>query len=230
MTRDSDPGRPASSPCMAAEVAPDYFDPLGTDPQQARDVARWRRAERARLLAARLQLSGAMRARIDEAIAAALAAELAARLGDLRGRVVAGYWPIRAEPDLRPMFARLRAAGAILALPVVETRAAPLVFRAWVPEVALVRGHWNILVPPPTARVLVPVVVIAPLVGWDGAGFRLGYGGGYFDRTLAALQPRPLAIGVGYQGARLPTIYPQPHDIRLDAIVTEAGPQIRSTA
>ena len=65
---------------------------------------------------------------------------------------------------------------------------------------------------------------MAPLVGWTGERFRLGYGGGYFDRTLASLSPRPFTIGVGFQSARLATIYPQPHDIRLDAIVTEAGP------
>jgi 5,10-methenyltetrahydrofolate synthetase len=70
---------------------------------------------------------------------------------------------------------------------------------------------------------VIPAITLAPLVGWDGNGYRLGYGGGYFDRTLAALTPRPYVIGVGLEAARLPTIFPQPHDIRLDAIVTEAG-------
>ncbi len=87
-------------------------------------------------------------------------------------------------------------------------------------------GDWDIPVPPPEAARVSPAVILAPLVGWDGSGYRLGYGGGHFDRTLAALSPRPYVIGVGLQQARLATIYPQPHDVRLDAIVTEAGVQV----
>lgn len=68
-------------------------------------------------------------------------------------------------------------------------------------------------------------LTLTPVVGWDPAGFRLGYGAGYFDRTLAALTPRPLTIGISLQSARLATIFPQPHDIALDVILTEAGVQ-----
>lgn len=224
MTRDDTTGRYASPPCLAGEVAPDYFDPLATDPQQAQDVARWRRAEREARLQARAALSVAARQAVAAAIAGHLDALLAARFGSLAGRVVSGYWPIKSEPDLRPWMTRLHEAGAILALPVVETRAAPLVFRPWAPGAAMERGHWNIPVPATTAT-LTPEIALAPLVGWDGAGYRLGYGGGYFDRTLAAVRPPVFAVGVGLQAARLATIYPQPHDIRLNAIVTEAGPQ-----
>jgi 5,10-methenyltetrahydrofolate synthetase len=110
-------------------------------------------------------------------------------------------------------------------LPVVAVRGAPLVFRRWTPETRMVRGDWNIPVPPPEAEALRPDIAIAPLVGWAPGGWRLGYGGGYFDRTLAALQPRPISIGVGFQSARLATIFPQPHDIALDMIVTEDGLQ-----
>jgi 5,10-methenyltetrahydrofolate synthetase len=88
----------------------------------------------------------------------------------------------------------------------------------------MVQGFWKIPIPAETAEV-VPDVTLAPVVGWDAAGFRLGYGGGYFDRTLAALSPRPFAIGVGLQAAQVATIFPQPHDIAMDAIVTEAGPR-----
>ena len=108
----------------------------------------------------------------------------------------------------------------------VETKAAPLVFRAWSPGTNMVRGDWNVPVPPAEAEQVVPAVVLAPLVGWDAAGYRLGYGGGYFDRTLAALSPCPFAIGVGLQQAQLETINPQPDDIRLDAIITENGAQV----
>lgn len=92
----------------------------------------------------------------------------------------------------------------------------------------MVRGDWNIPVPPPDAPPVTPEIALAPLVGWDAGGYRLGYGGGYFDRTLAALSPRPFTIGVGLQKAQLATIHPQPHDIRLDAIVTEAGVQFHA--
>jgi len=221
--RDDDSGRYASPPCMAGEIAPDWFDPLGVDPQQARDVARWRKAERARLRALRDAMGAADRRTASEALDSRLRGFLAEGLGAMAGRVFSGYWPIKGEPDLRPLLAALAAGGVIVALPVVEVKAAPLAFRRWTPATRMVRGDWGIPVPPPEAARLVPQVALAPLVGWDGAGYRLGYGGGYFDRTLAALAPRPFVVGVGYEAARLATIYPQPHDIRLDAIVTEAG-------
>lgn len=218
------PGRYASPPCMASEIAPDYFDPLAVDPQQAQDVARWRKSERARLLEARAALGAADRAEVAGALADHLDTLLSQRGLSLAGQVVSGYWPIKSEPDLRPWMERLILAGAQVALPVVETRAAPLVFRPWSPGAPMERGHWNILVPA-TAETVTPTIMLAPLVGWDGAGYRLGYGGGYFDRTLAAATRDPLTIGVGLQAARLATIFPQPHDIRLGAIVTEAGLQ-----
>ncbi|SFT99241.1 5-formyltetrahydrofolate cyclo-ligase [Sedimentitalea nanhaiensis] len=216
------PGGYASSPCMAAEIAPDYFDPLATDRQQAQDVALWRKAQRGALLEARP--GAAQRLPIAQALAKHLDALLAERFGDLKGQVVSGYWPIKSEADLRPWMLRLMRGGATMALPVVAARAAPLVFRPWTIDMPMRRGHWNIL-EPDTDDTVIPTIALAPLVGWDGKGYRLGYGGGYFDRTLAVLQPPAFAIGVGFQGARLRTIYPQPHDIRLDAIVTEAGMQ-----
>ncbi|MGE0005451.1 MAG: 5-formyltetrahydrofolate cyclo-ligase [Parvibaculaceae bacterium] len=228
--RDDLPGRFASPPCLAAEIAPDYFDPLAVDPQQALDVARWRSAERKRLRAARLDLTAEARAAAAQVIAAHLDALIAKHLGDPSGRVVSGYWPIKAEPDLRFWMESLHARGARVALPVVEVQAAPLVFRAWHPGMRMERGHWNIPVPPADASRLVPEVSLAPLVGWDSAGYRLGYGGGYFDRTLAALSPRPFVIGVGLHSARIATIFPQPHDVGLDAIVTEAGLEHQASA
>lgn len=227
MTGDDRPeGRYASPPCMAGEIAPDYYDPLGVDPQQARDVARWRQAERARLRAERLALSVDARDAVQAALSGHLRAFLADRFGDLRNRVFAGYWPIKGEPDLRPLMADLHRAGVRVALPVVETKRAPLVFRRWTPGMHMIRGDWNIPVPPPEAGVLTPDVALAPLVGWHRDGYRLGYGGGYFDRTLAHLSPCPVAIGIGLQAAELATIYPQPHDVPLDAIVTEDGVQV----
>jgi len=215
-------GTYASPPCMAAEVDPAYFDPLGVDPEQARDVARWRRAERTRLAGLREGLGQGGRAQVSDRIAGHLGRALTER-GVRRGCVLSGYWPIKGEPDLRPALADLHRAGVIIALPVVETRAAPLIFRRWTPEARMVRGDWNIPVPPPAADLLTPDVALAPCLGWDEACYRLGWGGGYFDRTLAALTPRPQSIGIALSAARLTTIYPQPHDIPLDLILTEDG-------
>lgn len=219
-TDDDGPQRAyASPPCMAHEV----------DPQQARDVARWRRAERHRLRDLRAAMPLAKRQSVAQSIACHLDALLAARFGAVDGLTIAGYWPIKAEPDLRFWLADLHQRGASVVLPVVETERAPLVFRHWEPGMRLQLGHWRIPVPPPEAGSATPDIALAPLVGWDDEGYRLGYGGGYFDRTLAALSPRPFVIGTGLQAARLGTIFPQPHDIALSAIITEAGVQIEAS-
>lgn len=215
----------SSPPCYAAEVALDYFDPLAVDPDQARDVARWRKAERTRLCDARLALSVLERKEIGEVLTEHLRQVLKDRFGTMRDMVFSAYWPIKGEPDLRPLMAELHKLGVTVALPLVETRAAPLTFRRWTPETRMVRGEWNIPVPPPDAPIVTPDIALAPLVGWTADGYRLGYGGGYFDRTLAELSPKPFVIGIGIKAAKLATIYPQPHDIPLDLILTEIGIQ-----
>ena len=106
-------------------------------------------------------------------------------------------------------------------MPVVIDKKGPLEYRAWRPGEKLVDGVWNIPIPE-RRRIVVPQAVLAPLVGFDRDCYRLGYGGGYFDRTLAALAPRPWAIGVGFELSQLETIYPQDFDIPMDLIVTEA--------
>jgi 5,10-methenyltetrahydrofolate synthetase len=218
----------ASPPCLAAEIDPACLDPAAVDPGQARDVARWRRAERIRLAGLREDLGQAGRARVSELIGRHLDRVLKCR-GAGRGSILAGYWPIKGEPDLRPQMADLHRSGVTLALPVVETRRAPLVFRRWSPEIRLIRGDWNIPVPPPEAESVIPDIALAPCLGWEGGGFRLGWGGGYFDRTLAVISPRPFVIGIALSAARLPTIYPQPHDIPLDLILTEDGVAVGRT-
>lgn len=226
MTKDDAPTQLYASPaCLAHEIDPCYFDHLAVDSQQASDVARWRRAERTRLLTARAALSTQTRQTAARAIADHLDHLLADRFSTLNGLTVSAWWPIKAEFDLRFWLAGLAARGARAALPIVATRAAPLIFRLWTPETRMERGFWNILVPAEGPTV-VPDITLSPVVGWDAAGYRLGYGGGYFDRTLAALTPRPLAIGIGLCAARIATIFPQPHDIAMQVIVTETGPHL----
>jgi len=215
---------PYSSPPSMAQA----LDPDSSDPGQARDVARWRRAERLRLAALRDRLGQSGRAQLSKSVSGHLGSVLAARnIG--QDIVLSGYWPIKGEPDLRPLLSQLHHSGVIIALPVVETRAAPLVFRRWTPETRMIRGDWNIPVPPADAEQLSPEIALAPCLGWDASCFRLGWGGGYFDRTLAALHPRPYTIGVALTAAVLNTIYPQPHDIPLDMIVTEHGIAVERT-
>ena len=179
------------------------------------EVARWRKGERERLIAARLAIPADERASLSTKIAHALDAIV----GDAAGKSVSLYWPFRGEPDLRPWMNALVARGATPALPVVVEKAHPLVFRAYAPGDPLEKGVWNIPIPSPGAREIIPDVVISPLVGVDPKNYRLGYGGGFFDRTLASHPGKPLVIGVGYAMQRIETIFPQAHDIPMDRIV-----------
>ncbi len=194
------------------------------DPTQAADIARWRKAERQRLLDERAAMSVAVRHDASETIASHIDHLLGSRFESLDGLTISAWWPIKAELNLRHWLTGLAARGARAALPVVVTQGAPLEFRVWTQDCKMIQGFWKIPVPADGPAVT-PDVTLAPLVGWDAAGYRLGYGGGYFDRTLAALNPRPLVVGVGLQAARIATIYPQPHDIGMDEIVTETGVQ-----
>jgi 5,10-methenyltetrahydrofolate synthetase len=215
-----DPDQFSSPPCYMHELDPAYF---GLDQHSSgTDVARWRKAERKRLLAQRLALPPATRA--DHA--RNIAEHLDALIGNPAGRIVSGYWPIRGEPDLRLWLDELNRRGAQTALPVVVAEAAPLVFRLWRRGDSLARGVWNIPVPV-NGNEVQPDIALAPLVGFDGACYRLGYGGGFFDRTLAQLPASTIAIGVGYAEAELATIYPQPFDIPMHHIVTERGVRTR---
>lgn len=140
------------------------------------------------------------------------------------GGVVAGYWPLRDEFDPRPLLELLSGRGAALALPVVDGDCGRLVFRQWRPGAVLCpAGHGTMGPEPGTAEVL-PDVLIVPFLAFDRRGFRLGYGGGYYDRTLAALRAQgkcKAAIGLGFSVQRVPQVPVTADDARLDAIVTE---------
>jgi 5-formyltetrahydrofolate cyclo-ligase len=179
------------------------------------EVKFWRRATRTKMLAARAALSTAVRQDLSQRLAARLKPVLAGRPGP-----VSLYWPIKAEPDLRPLMRALDAEGVAVCLPVAIKLGEPLRFRPWRKGCAMERGFWDIPVPATTVEVE-PRTLIAPIVGFDGEGYRLGYGGGFFDRTLEKFGADARAIGIGYSMFRIPTIHPQPHDIGMSALVTE---------
>ena len=178
----------------------------------------WRKAERQRLIAAREALDGAtlelFRQRMDSHLQRAFPGLATAKL--------AFCWPIRGEYDARHLVRTLRERGALTALPVVVAAKQPLIFREWHPGVALASGALDIPYPVDSPEV-VPEAVLLPMNGWDESGYRLGYGAGYFDRTLASLPKKPAVIGVSYELARMETIHPQSWDIPADWLVTERG-------
>lgn len=138
---------------------------------------------------------------------------------------VAFCWPIRNEPDLRPLIEAWLRAGHpdfVPLLPVVTAPDAGLAFRRWHPDAHLTLDRHGIPMPS-TGDFIVPDALLIPLNAFDAQGYRLGYGGGYFDRSLANAHPRPLAIGIGFELARVDSVEPEAHDVRLDAIVTEKG-------
>lgn len=180
------------------------------------DNTGWRRALRRDMVARRAAFGDAVHAALSARIVAHALAALP------RPKVAAFCWPIKHEPDVRAVLAAWTAAGCQAALPVVVAEDSPLAFRAWQPDTPLAPDRYGI--PTPTAGDwLVPDLILLPLNGFDAAGYRLGYGGGYFDRTLAALSPRPLAVGVGFEINRVDSIRPEAHDQRLDWLVTEDG-------
>ena len=182
------------------------------------ELMAWRKAERKRLVAAREALD----ARILEHYRRKIDATLERSFPGLSKAKLAFCWPIKGEYDARHLARTLRERGALTALPVVVAPRSPLIFREWHPGVELANGVMDIPYPKDSAEV-VPDAVLLPMNGWDEKGYRLGYGGGFFDRTLAALPKKPVVIGVTYDLAKMPTIHPQAWDIPVDWVVTERG-------
>lgn len=187
------------------------------NPGQSRvlDVAAWRVERRKELLALRMAVPVEERRRRDEVITE----RLIDHFRDLRGHVVGFCWPFRGEVDPRFAIRYFRGGGGRAAMPVVVTKDAPLEFREWWPGAPVIPGAFGLPVPQTPAIALDAVLV--PPVGFDAQGYRLGYGGGYFDRTLASLANRPVTIAVACELSRIETIHPQPHDIPMDYVVTE---------
>jgi 5,10-methenyltetrahydrofolate synthetase len=187
-------------------------------PADAAELAAWRKVLRNTLVARRRAVDattlGSWRQAMD--------LHLERGFPGLGKGVLALCWPYRNEYDARHIAAKARAAGAVTALPVVVAPATPLIFREWHPGTALAKGTLGIPYPVGGPE-LTPDTVLLPMVGFDAAGYRLGYGGGFFDRTLAAMARRPVVIGVVHELGRLETIHPQPYDIAMDFVVTERG-------
>ena len=153
-------------------------------------------------------------------------------LADLpKARTIAGYLPIRTEIDPRPAMLALHGLGYTVCVPVIEAKARPLLFRAWTPHVPLEPGIFNVMVPAEGDWVE-PDALLVPLIAFDAEGHRLGYGGGFYDRTLYALRAHREVRGFGfaYEGQRVPEVPRGLTDAPLDAMITEAGARVPPVA
>jgi 5-formyltetrahydrofolate cyclo-ligase len=144
-----------------------------------------------------------------------------------RGAAVSGYWPLPGELDIRPLLHRIHEAGHRIALPVVKAKGQPLLFRHWTPGTPLVQGAFKVMTPPEGAPEMVPDVLLVPLLAFDRDGYRLGYGGGFYDRTLEKRRHEAhagdpvLAIGIAFSAQETESLPRGPFDQRLDWIATE---------
>lgn len=180
------------------------------------DWENWRKQQRATLIAQRMQISCTDRISWSDAITTALIQGFPI----LQQLSVGFYSAYKGEYDPTPVMNHLATQGALIGLPEVITFGEPLVFRRWWPEVPTRKDLYGISVPKDTESITINAVII-PMVGFDNQGYRLGYGSGYFDRTLATLSPRPLTIGIAFEQLRITTTHPQVHDIAMDFVITE---------
>lgn len=183
-------------------------------------MTNWRKQQRTQLLTARSALTPVQRAEIAQGCLV--------KIKDLLAQYPPGslgiYWPIKGELDLRPLAETLLADGWTLSVPVINNQTQQLDFAHWHPAMAMKKGTWNIPVPI-NPYFVKPQRLLVPLLGFDQANYRLGYGGGYYDRTLAAWTDQPQTIGVGMEIGRLKSIFPEQHDIAMDVIITETTMQ-----
>lgn len=187
-------------------------------------LAEEKRAQRRRAAARREHLHR----RADERAALAARAHFRDAI-DLSARgTLSAYLPVRAEFDATPILRHAHTRGCPTCLPVVLGRGRPLAFRRWAPGDPLVEGAFRIAIPSPEADTLEPDILLVPMLAFDDEGYRLGYGGGFYDRTLAlrrARAPGILAVGVAFAGQRVERVPRSAEDERLDWIVTEDGAQ-----
>jgi len=159
----------------------------------------------------------------ERALAAETIAARAFPVAVKPGAIVAGFMPMKSEINPLPLLRKLAAAGARLALPVVAGQGKPLIMRAWAFGEPLAAGVWGIREPEPSAPAVAPDILIVPLLAFDRAGQRIGYGAGYYDLTLAASRARQavVAIGVGFAAQEIAAVPATPRDEPLDIVLTE---------
>lgn len=182
------------------------------------NIPAWKKNQRKQLIAAREAIPQALHQQWSDIITR----HLMQGFPQLHTMTVGIYWPFRGEYDPRVIARHLQHQSATLALPEVIAKNEPLHFRRWSPETPMKAGAYDIPVPLDTPTVSLDAIIV-PMVGFDQQGYRLGYGSGYYDRTLSVYPKQPLTIGVAFEIQRLGSIYPQLHDIALRFIVTEAG-------
>ncbi|HEY1076594.1 MAG TPA: 5-formyltetrahydrofolate cyclo-ligase [Rhodocyclaceae bacterium] len=182
------------------------------------EIQAYRTTLRRQSLQARESLSAAEHALLSARIERNLRAQLQTQAPSC----VAFCWPYRAEFDARPLVRDLLAEGWRACLPVVGDEVGPMHFRAWTPQTPMQADRHGIQTPS-EGEEMVPDLILLPFNAIDACGYRLGYGAGYFDRTLAAMQPRPYVIGVGFSVGVVASVCPQPHDIPVNCRITETG-------
>jgi 5-formyltetrahydrofolate cyclo-ligase len=182
------------------------------------NVMAWRKAKRAELVKARLELAPDIHRQLSKRVLECLIENFR----EQGSGIVGLYFPFRGEINLIPFAKQIVAWGGYASLPVVTAKGQPLEFHAWKPGDPMDQGAYGIPIPASGARVE-PQTLVIPLVGFDAACYRLGNGGGYYDITLPAARNRPFAIGVGFEMMRLDSVFPQPHDVPMGIIVTERG-------
>ena len=170
--------------------------------------------------ARRTALAG--RATCDPAWGAALAAHVLREAPPPAGAVIAGFWPLAGEIDIRPLLVALAGRGHRIVLPVTPARGLPLSFRLWREEAKLAAGRFGTMHPEIAEETLAPDFVLVPLLAFDRRGYRLGFGAGYYDRTLTSL-PSAHTLGCGFSAQEMGEVPFGPHDVRLDAVATERG-------
>jgi len=185
---------------------------------ERREILAWRKEKRVELIAARMALSSAE----HTAASAEISKRLATLFAPMPRALVGAYWPFRREYNVIAFLEWLTERRHEVALPVVIGKGQPLEFRRWTRDMEMVSGVYDIPYPA-RGEPVHPTTLIIPMVGFDEAGYRLGYGGGFYDRTIASYAAKPLCVGTGFELGRLPTIHPLPHDLPMDHIVTGKG-------
>lgn len=190
-------------------------DKTGTGMDKLKD---WRKQQRSRLLKIRNQVSSTQQVALSHSVV-----EQLKQSGWLKHRKsIAFFWPMQGEIDLRPMLTVLVKQGVTAALPVIVEKNQPLEFWQWLPDEALSQdGPWAISAPA-VRRPVNPELLLVPMLGFDDQGHRLGFGGGYYDRSIAAMQVPPLCVGVCGEFGHMQSIYPQAHDMPMHAIASES--------